>query len=318
MKTSPTLAFLVGFASLAAAGPAPAEEPKVLFTLTDPRGDDNGDGDFVYPRRDDLRPGDLDIVSFTAKAAKDGTLFEATFARPIRPTARRTIDEVGTSLDTVARYGFYTFNIDVYIDTDRVPGSGSTQALPGRGVEIDAASAWEKAICVTPRPQEARPALERILTSFARRDAKARGEKLDRLKLRDMQYEVSHDIDARIFFPKVIHVFGPTISFFVPASFLGGEAKPTWSYVVAVSGADIKQKFDLGAALGLFEPVPDRLMILPVIQGAPMAEAFGGGRDDPPQPAVVDVIVPANRSQEDLLKERPAKLPGVVPAEVKK
>src|SRR6185436_13619279 len=159
--------------------PARAAGEKPIFALTDPRGDDHGDGNLRYPRRDDLRPGDLDLLSLEARAVSDGTEFEARFARPIQPTARRTIDIGGGSLDDIARYNFYTFNLDVYIDTDRVAGSGSVSTLPGRKAEIDPANAWEKAICLTPRPAEARLALKKILTRFARRDRKARGDRID-------------------------------------------------------------------------------------------------------------------------------------------
>ena len=59
---------------------------------------------------------------------------------------RVPIDNGGTLLTDIATLGFYTFNVDIYVDTDRVPGSGRTAMLPGRKAEVDPASAWEKAI----------------------------------------------------------------------------------------------------------------------------------------------------------------------------
>jgi hypothetical protein len=302
------------------AAPARAGDSRSIFVLTDPRGDDHGDGKLVYPRRDDLRPGDLDLVSLEARALPSGTEFEARFARPIQPTARRTIDIGGGSLDDIARYNFYTFNLDIYIDTDRVAGSGSVVTLPGRKAEVDPANAWEKAICLTPRPNEARVALKRLLTRFASRDRKARGERIDTAQAKEIEVQIDHDTDSRVSFPTRIHVFGPTIRFFVPASFLGGIAKPTWSYVVAVSGADIYQEINIGAALKITAAAPDSLMILPIEPGS-WSDRFGGGRDDDPlQPPLVDLIVPAGRSQEAILKDddpatnRPVRLPGVVPS----
>jgi C-terminal binding-module, SLH-like, of glucodextranase len=300
---------------------APAGDSRSIFVLTDPRGDDHGDGSLIYPRRDDLRPGDLDLLSVEARALSDGTEFEATFARPIRPTARRTIDIGGGSLDDIARYNFYTFNLDIYIDTDRVAGSGSVASLPGRKAEIDAASAWDKAICLTPRPNEARVALKRILTRFANRDRKARGERIDTAQAKEIDVQIDHDTDTRVFFPTRIHVFGPTIRFFVPSSFLGGIARPTWSYVVAVSGADIYQELDIGAALKITRAAPDSLMILPIEPGS-WSDRFGGARDDDPlQPPLVDIVVPGRSKQEEVLKDyspasgRPARLPGVIPSQ---
>ena len=68
-------------AALLTSGAAQAAAPP-LFTIADPRGDDHGDGSLIYPRRDDLRPGDLDLLSLTASPDPEGTAFEATFARP--------------------------------------------------------------------------------------------------------------------------------------------------------------------------------------------------------------------------------------------
>ena len=36
---------------------------KEIFKLTDPRGDDYGDGTLIYPLRDYMHNGDLDLVS---------------------------------------------------------------------------------------------------------------------------------------------------------------------------------------------------------------------------------------------------------------
>ena len=62
-------------------------------------GDDHGDGSLLYPLRDDLAPGELDLRSLTARADPDGTMFEATFARPIRRPDKRAIDAGGGTLD---------------------------------------------------------------------------------------------------------------------------------------------------------------------------------------------------------------------------
>ncbi|HLL55337.1 MAG TPA: glucodextranase DOMON-like domain-containing protein, partial [Myxococcaceae bacterium] len=144
---------------------AAAAEPPPLFTLTDPRGDDRGDGALVYPLRDDLRPGDLDLLSVSARPEADGTLFELVFARPIQKPGARLIDAVGATVESVAKLGFYNFNVDLYVDMDRVEGSGLTSTVPGRMAEVDPAHAWEKAIVLTPRPYDARAALRRMTRS---------------------------------------------------------------------------------------------------------------------------------------------------------
>jgi C-terminal binding-module, SLH-like, of glucodextranase len=303
--------------ALALTLPAAAQDARI-FTLTDPRGDDHGDGDFVYPRRDDMKPGDLDLLSLTATREADGTWFEATFARPIMKTNRRVIDAGGGTLDEIARYNFYAFNIDIYIDTDRVPGSGLTYTLPGRKAEIDSANAWEKAICLTPRPFDARQAVGRMIAAYTWKDAKARGEKLDTVKKKEILAGINRDIDNQIFFPTRIRVLGSKIGFFVPLSFLGGWAKPEWSYVVAVSGANVLQKVDVGGLLNITADVPDSLFILGVSPGFTWSDRFGGGDgDNPNQPPLIDIIVPPGKKQEEVLKEQPVRLPGVVPKDVK-
>ncbi|HSP93799.1 MAG TPA: glucodextranase DOMON-like domain-containing protein [Thermoanaerobaculia bacterium] len=317
MPTTRRFRFAPIVAALLLALPVFAEDAR-LFTLTDPRGDDHGDGNLVYPLRNDLKRGDLDLLSLTASRQAEGTWFEATFARPITPTNRRVIDAGGGTLDEIARSNFYTLNIDIYIDTDRVPGSGLTYTLPGRKAEIDPANAWEKAICLTPRPFDARQAVGRMIASYAWRDAKARGEKLDSIKKKQMLTDLNRDIDKMIFFPTRVRALGSRIGFLVPISFLGGWAKPEWSYVVAVSGADVLQKIDLGDLFNVGEEGPDSLFILGIAPGFTWSDRFGGGdEDNRNQSPLVDIVVPPGRKQEDVLKDKPVRLPGVVPKDVK-
>jgi hypothetical protein len=303
------------------AAPALARAP--LFTLADPRGDDHGDGSYVYPLDDDLDPGDLDLLSLSARAEGDGTMFEATFAKPIRVPGHVTIDDGGTQLDTVARFGFYTLNLDIYIDVDRVAGQGGVAMLPGRHAEVDPATAWERAIILTPRPYEAKEELKRILMKSLTDEAKNEETAVQAAEIEALKLQVPGDVDSRIFFPTKVRVRGPKVSFFVPGAFLGGPAKDTWAYTVAVSGANLLQAFDLRRVLGR-DPSQQSLMILPVSPGK-WQDRFGGGREAAPnQPPLIDILVPAGKSQEKILADfdprakRPAVVPGVVPADQKK
>jgi hypothetical protein len=318
--------FLAAAGSAAAAAAAAAPSPKVgdvLFTLDDPRGDDYGDGTITYPLRYyGLTLGDLDLLSFSARYVDGGTEFSVTFANPIRKPARRTIDEGGTSLDDVARFGFYAFNIDVYIDTDRIPRSGAVNTLPGRNVQIAAENAWEKAICLTPRPFEAKTELKRILLKQLKRQLLKESGKVDKSDAEIIRHELPDDVETHIFFPTRINAYGRTIKFFVPESFLGGPAKDTWSYVIFVTGADVDQRFDYATDLSVLRGA-DNLMVLPVATGGP-DDQFGGRReDDDLEPPIIDLVVPPGKHQEDVLRDydlrtkRQVQLPGVVPAEVK-
>jgi len=309
-------------AGLGLAFPAVAAEGQPIFTLTDPKGDDYGDGTLQYPLRTDMQPGELDLVKLSAFARSGGTLFEATFARPVRAPERRTIDQIGTTLDKIAKLGFYTFNIDVYIDTDRIPGSGSTQTLPGRRASIAPANAWEKAVCLTPRPYDAQDMLKAIYVHEAKMELKRRQRSVTSADMDGISASVGREVTSSVFFPTVVSVTGRSIRFFVPDAFLGGPAKDTWSYVVGVTGADVQLKVDISAIMGSEGSSPG-LMIIPILPGKGLVN-FGTNREGYDlQPDLIDIIVPPGMTQQAVLKDydlvggRPVALPGVVPAEVK-
>lgn len=287
-----------------------------LFTLTDPAGDDYGNGKLVYPLNPDYERGDLDLTTLTAARVDGGTQFTATFARAIRVPERRTVDAVGTQLDQVARLGFYTFNIDIYIDTDRVAGSGSTTTLPGRGVMIDDATAWEKVISLTPDPAGARAELKRIVIRDERRRDQSEGKK--GIITDTMRDELREGVDEYVFFPSNVRVAGNRVTFFVPSSFMG-EPRNDWSYVVAVSGADVVQRLDQQNRFLSRNDPTESLMILPVGAGRPI-DRFGGAlENDTYLPPLIDIIVPSGADQKTVLSsydadaDRPAVLKGVTP-----
>jgi hypothetical protein len=311
---------VIGIAGIASFAMGAESQP--ILTLSDPKGDDHGDGTLQYPLRPDMQPGELDLVAFAATAQAGGTLFEATFARPVRAPERRTIDSVGTTLDKIAKLGFYTFNIDVYIDTDRIPGSGSTQTLPGRRSAIAPASAWEKAVCLTPRPYDAQDMLKAIYVREAKMELKRRQGSVTSADMEGVSASVAQEVASSLFFPSVVSVTGRSIRFFVPDAFLGGPARDTWSYVVAVTGADVQLKVDIPAIIGSEGKTPG-LMIIPILPGKGF-DNFGTNREgDDMQPDLLDIVVPAGMTQEAVLKDydlmgrQPVALPGVVPGDVK-
>jgi len=290
-----------------------------LFSLEDPRGDDHGDGQLVYPIRDDLQKGDLDLLRVTARQEAEGTEFELTFARAVRRPDARAVDIAGTSLRSIAKLGFYTFNVDIYVDTDRVEGSGRRDMLPGRVAEVSASGAWEKVICLTPRPYDASEELRRLWLGEKTRDRLAQGGQIDPSTGGFLQREVEREVQRAVFFPTKVHVSGPAIRFVVPRSFLGGVASPAWGYVIAVTAADLSTKVQLKALLGV-ENASGGLMIVPLGSIA-NADHLGGGRAaDPWQPPILDVVVPPGRLQEEVLTGPTRKIgervvvPPVVPA----
>ncbi len=310
-----------------AASSALAAEEK-LFVLKDPERDDHGAGSITYPLRsmNDLVPGSLDILSFSAWNVPDGTWFEVVFARAPQKTERRPIDEGGTLLTDVAKLGFYTFNVDVYIDMDGKPGSGNTRMLPGRNVEVDPASAWEKAVVLTPLPEQAGTLLRRTYAEVERneaRETKSETGKLTSEQKAEIKSEVSRQVAESVFFPDVVEIRGRAVRFFVPLSFLGGPAKADWGWVVASSGADVTGRYDLVKLAGLKPDAPmDPLFIMRTAPGRTDRTFGGADDDDPTPPALIDVIVPPGASQEKLLSDSNLKartlpkLPAVVPAKV--
>ena len=122
------------------------------FQLDDVVGDDNGAGFLFYPNRDDMRPGDLDIVWMDVENEPDGTWFTVRFRNKIVSPKGRVTRLGQTPLEQIVRHDFFTFNLDIYIDTDRVENSGIVDTAPSREVRVDPQSAWERAIILTPRP----------------------------------------------------------------------------------------------------------------------------------------------------------------------
>ncbi len=303
--------------ALAAGGAAAKDE---IFTITDPSGDAYGDGAFLYPEGEDVEPTDLDIVKLRATRVRGGTEFQVTFSRPVKEPVRRPTDGY-LLLTEIARHGFYTVNVDIYVDIDRVPGSGRVAMLPGRLAEVHPDHAWEKAICLTPRPDTARAMLRRILVADAKREIKQEKGTVRREDLDVAREQVAVDVADDIYFPSRVHVRGPRIEFTVPDTFFGGPAQADWSYVVVVSGADLMtdlQTADLNA--GVVGIDFSGLMIMPLKAGG-SRYTFGSREPDvemmPPLP---DMMLPEGVDQAevlrsfDVLAERPARIPGIVPA----
>jgi hypothetical protein len=325
MRPFPSSAFLASALLALALPPGSAFAKSPIFELADPAGDDHGNGNLVYPLRSDLQQGDLDLVAFRAFDDQNGTLFEVELARRVRRPERGAIDEAGTDLLTVARHGFYNFSVDVYIDTDRQPGSGGVAMLPGREAEVDQGYAWERAVVLSPRPAETRSALRRM---WLRELNEAMREQLDGPAGDDRSAEdrradqVRATLAESVFFPNQIRVAGRIVRFFVPDAFLGGRASKDWAYTVVITGTDLSTSLDLAARAGIGQSVADDLMTIPISPGT-WKDRFGGGREAAPnQPPIVDLLVPAGKSQERILSEftsagedpQPVRVPGIVPA----
>ena len=276
MKTIPLVAALLLPLSLLA-------QPAPLLDIADPEGDDIGAGNLVYPRDSAFAAGDLDLRSLRVFADGGDLRFEVTFRNPIRhPSTVRASGMGSEDLSVFARRGFYAFNLDIYLDTDRIPGSGNTVTLPGRRASLDPAHAWEKAIVLTPRPELMRRQFVDALQEASPAAAA----------------EVAASVDRSVFFATDVRVRGRTVAFTVPRSFVDAATVASSSLTALVTAA----KLSIEADLSLFGKAPgnplERLSLGVAQPDAGQPEfAMGYGDAQPPATAVVDLLSPDARQQ---------------------
>lgn len=301
-------AVLLGLAS------APSHATQ-LFSLEDPKSDDSGAGALIYPNRDDMQPGDLDLVRLTAEQREDSVWFVVEMGQPIRNPQGRVTELGQTPIERLARHGFYTFNVDIYVDTDRIAGGGFVDTVPGRGVTVNRNFAWEKAIVLTPRPDIARTMLQLHFDEQYETQLKAEKGRVSKDDLAAAQAQSEQRVDSLYLFPTRIRVDGRRIEFQVPTEFLGGVPANSWAYTVLVTGADLEQTGRPGQLM----PKRPTMMTMSVARG--LRNAQWGIRSDADEntPPVVDILAPDPDTQPSVLDDydavagRLASVPGVAP-----
>ncbi|MBK8105089.1 MAG: hypothetical protein IPK42_05805 [Betaproteobacteria bacterium] len=273
-------------------------QPAPLLTATDPEGDDVGDGSLVYPRSTAWVAGDLDLRSLRVFAEGKDLRFEASLRNPVRSPATVMSPGMGTqSLSAFARHGFYAFNIDIYIDADRAPGSGNTVTLPGRRAQLDPAHAWEKAVVLTPRPE----LMQRELIA-ALREISSAGEA-----------EVAATVQRSVFFPTQIRVQGRTVSFIVPGTFIDAAGLAGASVTAFVTAAPLAIDAGIKMSFGDTGAVRDRFALGVAQPDVGEPELTMGHRAAPaPATAVVDLLSP-NPNQQALQLAPGGRLTGLSP-----
>ena len=305
---------LAALLSLPAAAQSAAQvEP--LFVLEDVKGDDVGTGALIYPNRDDMKPGDLDLVSLAVEARPDGVWFVAEMARNIRNPLGRVTELGQTPLERLARNGFYTFNIDIYIDTDRIAGAGFIEAMPGRRVTIDRNFAWEKAVILTPRPDIARTMLQIYFDKQYEAQVRADKGRVTKTDLEGVETRSEKRVEDLYYFPTKVRVAGRRVEFMVPTEFLGGPPSKSWGYTVLVTGADVEQAGSPYALVADTAP----MMTMGVARGLTGNQWGIRGDVDPGVPPVIDILAPNRDTQPTVLDNydtvagRLAAVPGVAP-----
>ena len=254
---------------------------QTLVTISDPSGDDHGAGNLIYPQRADFKPGDLDLLQLKISRDDEGFWFEAMFKNTIRDPGPVINGVSAESLANFARKGFYQFNLDIYVDTDRIKGSGNTFTLPGRQVKIDPEYAWEKAVILTPRPELMR---QQLLAALS-----------EQYPDRTMA-ETEASVDQTMFFPTRIQVRGRSISFFVPAGFFAESDGTDWAVTALVTGAMITIPADLSLFPSAKTPLERlQLGVMQPVAGLPQ-DTFGYRGGAMPGP-VVDMLGPSAEQQ---------------------
>ncbi|MDH3839721.1 MAG: hypothetical protein OES78_04595 [Chromatiales bacterium] len=287
----------------------------LAFQLDDIVGDDNGAGFLFYPNREDMRPGDLDIVWMRVENDDDGTWFTVRFRNPIQSPRGRVTMLGQTPLEQIVRHDFFTFNLDLYIDIDRVENSGILDTAPSREVRVDPDSAWERAVLLTPRPDVGQSLLDIFVKRIFGAEEQAELGRLSREDWSRIRARARERVEELVSFPRTVRVSGRQLKFFVPREFLGAAASQDWAYTVIVTGADVEQ---LMRTVRPGQAIP--MMVMPISMGRSY-EAFGLPVDhDLNQSPVVDylssdpTIQAARLSDYDLNTGRLASLPGVVPS----
>ena len=269
------------------------------FRLGGARGDDFGAGDLVYPNRPDFPRGTLDLEWLEVDNKSDGTWFTVRLGRPLAHPRDAVAEVGGDPLEYIARNGFYTVNVDIYIDTDRVAGSGSRATLPGRLVDVDRDSAWEKAVILTPRPQVARAWYALHLGEVGEEELRAEKGKVEKGDVGAIDARVEDRIAGSVHFSERIRVRNRNVEFFVPASFLGGPAQEDWAYTVIVTAADVEQA---GKVLNI-SPGGFSLMAMQVARGIARNRLGIVNQGDVNQPPVMDVLAPSVEDQKRMLSD---------------
>lgn len=108
--------------------------------FSDPTGDDNGPGNYLYPTDPVYVQGSFDLTGLTVEHKGKNVTFDVEVNSKLR-------DPWGMGV------GFAVQMIFIFIDTDGIAGSGHTEGLPGTNIEFDPENAWEKVVILSPQPK---------------------------------------------------------------------------------------------------------------------------------------------------------------------
>jgi hypothetical protein len=260
----------------------------------DPKGDDHGAGFLVYPGQSAWTKGDADLLSLTIENHSSGAWITVTFANPLKNPSHYAGQFASEDFSQFARHGFFNVNVDLYLDADRLPASGLTHSFPGRDVRIHPATAWERAIIVSPRPTALRQLLIKRLFETAKLEQSSSWHLAPQAQ-KELKNAIESQVDRTYFFPTKVRVNGRQLRFFVPEEI--HQFHDQQAILVVTTAANPETTLPLSF---LRKETPP-LMNLPVFSGTPYDTLGCGERNPEKIGAVLDVLLPEAGLQERLL-----------------
>ncbi|MAZ66692.1 MAG: hypothetical protein CMF25_06245 [Kangiellaceae bacterium] len=110
------------------------------LNFKDPKGDDYGPGNYIYPTDAVYKKGSFDLTGLKVKTKKDNVTFEVSVDSKLE-------DPWGMGSGFAIQMAF------IFIDVDGKAGSGYTDSLPGLNVGFAEDSAWDKVVILSPQKQ---------------------------------------------------------------------------------------------------------------------------------------------------------------------
>ncbi len=244
---------------------ARAAAPKLLTRIDDPRYDDRGSGEYIYPTGPWYQRGQFDIRALEV-LTKDGMVtFRVTLDFPFRrPDTVMTAGNVALNFEN----NIYFQNIDIYVD--HTPGQGETQGVPGRNVRFKREDGWDFALVITPQPY----AVRSVLSDWP-----------------------PH---TKVVVSDVVQSYGRQVWATVPEMAIGKPLGRKAGYQVAISGALFENNFEVFR--WATDRLIKNAYTMPVFSVTEQL-AFGGGALSRWQPRTIDILAPGGRSQFSILKK---------------
>lgn len=227
--------------------------------INDPLGDDYGKGRVVYPEDPMYNPGIFDIMEFRVAQEEDNYLFTIAVAGKIE-----FVDHREFQYSYHLAEDFILPLIHIYLDQDRISGSGFTSLVPGVNATLAPENAWEKLVIVAAMPERYLAELQRVQPEIAYYTHIP-----DKISISKNKKEISVAIPVKIL----------------------GEGAGDWGYSVLMMSQEFSQTIM-------------KNVYIREVKSTASLHNFGGGEGGlfkKIDSNIIDLIVPANMNQRQIL-----------------